>query len=85
MEYNFFANVYQVGKVDGDPNNMTSLSRPNNYRKNGTNEGNRELLDAREIDVTLPADPTKKPFLLYDKNNPLSKAGQGKPVGATGE
>ena len=85
LEYNFFANVYQVGKVDGDPNNMTSLSRPNNYRKNGTNEGNRELLDAREIDVTLPADPTKKPFLLYDKNNPLSKAGQGKPVGATGE
>ncbi|WP_020473326.1 serine/threonine protein kinase [Zavarzinella formosa] len=86
VEYNFFANSGRVVFADGDPNNLAFFVRkPNsNFRKKGMDPGFVQLFETAEIEVDLPADPAKKPFLTYDKNNPLAKAGDGNPVGAYG-
>lgn len=85
IDYNFFSNMTMVVRADGDPNGVTFVQRLHNFRNKGVAEGTKLIFEAKEVEVTLPADPTKKPFLTYDKNNPLAKIGEGKPVGAVGE
>ncbi|HKA07238.1 MAG TPA: hypothetical protein VKD71_08260, partial [Gemmataceae bacterium] len=85
ISLNYFQGLPMVAQVGGDANNAKFLTAEGNFRKPGTVPGN-PMLPTGEVDAELPANPMDRShFLTYDRNSPLFKAFNGKPVGAPPE
>jgi hypothetical protein len=82
LAQNFFANVPNVARVDGDIANARFLAveANSNFRKTGTAAS--PHVPTLEINSDVWTDPANRiHFLFYDRSNPLFTAFNGKPVG----
>ncbi|HVK10128.1 MAG TPA: hypothetical protein VM597_15275, partial [Gemmataceae bacterium] len=85
---NYFQNCGEVIQAEGDQNMANTFKgSEGNGRKQGSNAGAEKLVPTAEVPgLDLPENPgDPKSFLTYDRNHPLFKAFNGKPIGASPE